>query len=77
MVATDINTLTKKKNLKRDSGLELFRIITMLLIVAHHYVVNSGLMSVDGPIRSDPMSYKSIFLILFGAWGKQVLTALY
>lgn len=31
---------------KRDSNLELFRIITMLLIVAHHYVVNSGLMEV-------------------------------
>lgn len=28
---------------RRDSGIELFRIITMLLIVAHHYVVNSGL----------------------------------
>ena len=33
-------------NLKvRSSGLELFRIIVMFLIVAHHYVVNSGLMS--------------------------------
>ena len=29
---------------KRDSGIELFRIITMLCIVAHHYVVNSGIM---------------------------------
>ena len=28
----------------RDSNLELFRIVTMLLIVAHHYVVNSGLL---------------------------------
>ena len=28
----------------RYSNLELYRIITMLAIVAHHYVVNSGLM---------------------------------
>lgn len=27
----------------RDSAIELFRIITMLCIVAHHYVVNSGI----------------------------------
>lgn len=25
----------------RNTNLELFRILTMLLIVAHHYVVNS------------------------------------
>lgn len=30
---------------QRDSNLELLRIITMLVIVAHHYVVNSGLIS--------------------------------
>ena len=28
----------------RNSNLELYRIIVMLAIVAHHYVVNSGLM---------------------------------
>ncbi len=39
----------------------------MLLIVAHHYVVNSGLMAV---IRSNPLAPRSIFLLLFGAWGK-------
>lgn len=54
----------------RESNLELFRIITMLLIVAHHYVVNSGLTSADGPIAANPMSGHSIFLLLFGAWGK-------
>lgn len=26
----------------RDSNFELFRIVLMLLIIAHHYVVNSG-----------------------------------
>lgn len=28
---------------KRDSNLELYRVVVMLAIVAHHYVVNSGL----------------------------------
>lgn len=55
---------------QRDSNLELFRIITMLLIIAHHYVVNSGLTEADGPIYSDPLSAPSLFLLLFGAWGK-------
>lgn len=54
----------------RNSNLELYRIIVMLLIVAHHYVVNSGLTSIGGPISSDPTSLKSLFLLLFGAWGK-------
>ncbi len=49
------------------SNLELYRIIVMLLIVAHHYVVNSGLMEV---MMSQPTSGKSIFLSLFGMWGK-------
>lgn len=42
----------------------------MILIVAHHYVVNSGLTLTDGLIFSNPMSWRSIFLLLFGAWGK-------
>lgn len=54
----------------RSSNLELFRIITMLLIVAHHYVVNSGLTAMEGPIYAEPTSWKSLFLLLFGAWGK-------
>lgn len=54
----------------RHSNLELYRIITMLLIVAHHYVVNSGLMDANGPIYSNLLSGKSIFYLLFGAWGK-------
>ena len=42
----------------------------MLAIVAHHYVVNSGLTADAGPIYADPVSGASIFLLLFGAWGK-------
>lgn len=39
----------------------------MLLIVAHHYVVNSGLTDC---ISNNPLSSSSIFFLLFGAWGK-------
>ena len=55
---------------QRDSNLELMRIIAMLLIVAHHYVVNSDLTVPEGPIFADPMSKRSLFLLVFGAWGK-------
>lgn len=51
----------------RNSNLELYRIIVMLSIVAHHYVVNSGLMSL---MNADPMNPKSLFLYLVGMWGK-------
>ena len=42
----------------------------MLGIVAAHYVNNSGLIAPDGPIYAQPMSGRSLFLLLFGAWGK-------
>ena len=51
----------------RNSNLEFYRIIVMLLIVAHHYVVNSGLGEV---LQESPLSGHSIFFYLFGAWGK-------
>lgn len=54
----------------RDSNLELYRIIVMMLIIAHHYVVNSGLTSLGGPISANPTSARSLFLLFFGAWGK-------
>ncbi len=54
----------------RSSNLEVFRIISMLLIIAHHYVVNSGLMAADGPIYADLWSFESLFLLVFGGWGK-------
>ncbi len=60
----------KNPKKERSSNLELFRIITMLLIIAHHYVVNSGLTGVGSPINSNPTSVKSLFLLLLGAWGK-------
>ncbi len=54
----------------RQSNFELFRIIVMLLIIAHHYVVNSGIAAADGPIFSNPMAPHSLYLLLWGGWGK-------
>ena len=51
----------------RDSNLELYRIVTMLLIVSHHFVVNSGVLD---RAYETPLTANSIFLFLFGAWGK-------
>ncbi len=68
-ISQETNNPTATKKL-RDSNLELFRILTMLLIVAHHYVVNSGLTASDGPINANPLSADSILLLLVGAWGK-------
>ena len=51
----------------RRSNLELYRIIVMMLIVAHHYVVNSGLMYI---ITEEPATSKSLYLWLLGMWGK-------
>ena len=39
----------------------------MLLIVAHHYVVNSGLLDV---LNNQPFDCRSIFFNIFGMWGK-------
>lgn len=52
--------IVEKKKIRR-SNLELYRIIVMILIVAHHYVVNSGLMDV---MANDPMSFRSLYLYL-------------
>ena len=65
-----MSEVTVRTPQKRDSNLELFRIITMLFIVAHHYVVNSGLMAQDGPIYGAVLSLPSQFLLMFGAFGK-------
>ena len=62
-----LKTVYDKQITRRDSNIELFRIITMIAIVAHHYVVNSGLLEV---MYNDSLNSKSIFLFIFGAWGK-------
>lgn len=55
------------QRVERNSNLELYRIIVMVLIVAHHYVVNSGLIQV---MESEPLSLKNSFFYLLGMWGK-------
>ena len=51
----------------RNSNLELFRILLMLMIIAHHYVVNSGLTEVWSV---NDETGNSLFLALFGWGGK-------
>lgn len=53
---------------ERDSNIELFRIIAMLLIVAHHYFVNSGLL--ETVAREPTLTARAVFLLLFGWGGK-------
>ena len=62
---------------ERSSNLELYRIICMMLIVAHHCVVNSGLISTDpdtlkgcGPLFENPFCANSLILWTIGMWGK-------
>lgn len=61
---------------RRDSGIELFRIISMPVIVAHHYVVNSGVMNIVEEINA--VTGNTMFALLLG-WGgeRQELTALF
>lgn len=61
--------MEKTENIKkeRESNIELYRIVLMLLIIAHHYVVNSGVLNL---MYEQPLLPKSIFLFIFGAWGK-------
>lgn len=59
------NRLKSKR--ERNSNLELYRIIAMLLIMAHHYVVNSGLQNI---LQEAPLTLSSSVMVLLGAWGK-------
>lgn len=55
---------------QRQSNFELFRILTMLLVIAHHYVVNSGIAAADGPIFENPTTPHALWILLWGGWGK-------
>lgn len=61
------STSSNTRNAERSSNLELYRIIVMFLIVAHHYYVNSGLRPVA---MEHPMCTDSLFYSIFCAWGK-------
>lgn len=60
--------ISVKKNTNRDSSIELFRIITMICIVAHHYVVNSGVIQEITPMNA--LTFNSLFSLVFGWGGK-------
>ena len=54
----------------RNSNIELYRIVLMLIIIAHHYVVNSGIM--DSITKQNALNYKSVFSCNFG-WGEKTV----
>lgn len=57
-------------SLKRNSNIELLRIIAMLSIVACHYVVNSTVVQLFDPVHP---TVNQIFLQLWGMWGKTAI----
>lgn len=61
--------IMEKTNI-RKSNIELLRIIMMFLIVAHHYVINSGLMDAFDAGIASKASINYLFLSLWGMWGK-------
>lgn len=67
--------LIKDKNLRgvRNSNIELFRIISMLMIVAHHYLVNSGLL--DCIDVQSSLHFQDYFYYYLDGQEKQVLIA--
>ena len=54
----------------RNSNIELLRIVAMLAIVAHHYVVNSTVWQMFDPVQP---TANSVFLQLWGMWGKTAI----
>lgn len=57
---------------KRDSNIELLRVIAMLSIVGHHFVVNSGVWSLMDREIFDP-SAKMFWMQVLGMWGKTAI----
>lgn len=60
-------TGNKSTSSARKSNLELYRIIIMILIIAHHYVVNSGVLELMYRL---PLNTKSNYMFILGGWGK-------
>ncbi len=54
----------------RNSNLELLRIISMLLIIGHHFVVNSGITEY---YDFNSITPNMIFLQFWGMWGKTAI----
>lgn len=56
---------------QRNSNIELLRILMMLVIVAHHYIVNSGVIQciVSTPPRSLQINRFNVYFALIFGWG--------
>lgn len=69
-----MNILPPQKNTKsRESNLELLRVLAMLSIIAHHYVVNSGI--ADSFVYDQNITSQQLFLEIWGMWGKTGINA--
>lgn len=66
------NSIAKKLN-QRESNLELLRILAMLAIIAHHYVVNSCV--TDSFVYDESITHQQLFLEIWGMWGKTGINA--
>ena len=53
---------------ERDSSIELLRVVTMICIIMHHYIVNSGI--IDEITSANVLSANAIFALIFGWGGK-------
>jgi len=65
-------TNTPIESKKRNSNLELMRVVLMLMIIAHHYVVNSGLTKL---FDFNQITVNMVFLQFFGMTGKMGINA--
>lgn len=75
MYLTNNEHITPPKNTKsRESNLELLRVLAMLSIIAHHYVVNSGI--ADSFVYDQNITSQQLFLEIWGMWGKTGINAL-
>ena len=54
------------QKVERNSTIEILRILTMMAIIAHHFVVNSTVIEL---MTNDP-SPRFAFLLVWGMWGK-------
>ena len=66
------NVVEQKK--QRDSNIELLRIIMMIIIVGHHYIVNSGISdAINLNILKSSCGIKDYFALVFGWGGKTAI----
>lgn len=64
--------MSQQRNSRRRSNFELLRIILTVLVIAHHYVVNSGVMDL---FDYHQITGSMIWLQFFGAFGKIAINA--